>query len=369
MPLDAHRITQFPTHIELGARVPQNLNSQIAVRPMANSDSAAWDQFVMAMPEATFFHRAGWCKIFDDVLRLKSHFMIAERNGKIAGVLPLVHQKSILFGNALISAPFCVEGGTLAADDEARSALDLAALSLMETLRAPYIEFRSRNASRPGWKVKGDLYATFSRPIVPDDHANLLAIPRKQRAVVRKTLESSLVSEVDNRVDRLYCVYAESVRNLGTPVFPKKYFAALSSVFGSDCDIIVVLDGGNPVSAVMNFYFKNTVLPYYGGGIASSRRTGANDFLYWEVMRRAAQRGCTTFDFGRSKAHTGAFAFKKNWGFEPHWLEYEYWLKPGTGLPDRNPTNPKYKLFIEMWKRLPLPLANALGPLLIRGLG
>jgi FemAB-related protein (PEP-CTERM system-associated) len=336
---------------------------------MTDSDSARWDEFVIAAPDATFFHRAGWRKIFEDVLRLKSHYMIAERNGKIAGVLPLVHQKSILFGNALISVPFCVEGGPLAVDAAARSALDGAAITLMEERRASYVEFRSRKAFRPGWSAKSNLYATFSRTIVPDNNANLQAIPRKQRAVVRKALDSSLVSEVDDRVDRLYRVYAESVRNLGTPVFPKRYFSALSSYFGSDCDIVVVLDGGVPVSAVMNFYFRDTVMPYYGGGITAARRTGANDLLYWEVMRRAAQRGYRRFDFGRSKAQTGAFAFKKNWGFEPEWLEYEYYLKPGTALPDKNPTNPKYRIFIEMWKRFPVPLANFLGPFLIRGLG
>jgi FemAB-related protein (PEP-CTERM system-associated) len=152
-------------------------------------------------------------------------------------------------------------------------------------------------------------------------------------------------------------------------MFPRKYFSALRHIFGQDCDIIIVLDKGEPVSAVMNFYFKGTVMPYYGGGTRAARHSGANDFLYWEVMRRAAQRGCRTFDFGRSKAHTGAFAFKKNWGFEPQWLEYEYWLKPGTLIPIKNPSNPKYSLLIEAWKRLPLPVANALGPLLIRGLG
>ena len=187
--------------------------------------------------------------------------------------------------------------------------------------------------------------------------------------MVRKTLNSGLTSTIDESVDALFRVYAESVRNLGTPVFPKKYFSTLRQVFGSACDIVVVRDGDKPVSAVMNFYFKDTVMPYHGGGTSAARKTGANDFLYWEVMRRAAARGLKRFDFGRSKAGTGAFAFKKNWGFEPEWLEYEYWLKPGTTLPAKNPSNPKYALFIAIWKRLPLPLANMLGPLLVRNLG
>jgi FemAB-related protein (PEP-CTERM system-associated) len=341
----------------------------VIVRPMADNDTAAWDKFVAASDGATFFHRSGWRTIFEDVFRLKSHYLLAERRGDIVGILPLVHQKTFLFGNALIAAPFCVEGGTLSADAEASSALDAAAVALMERTRAAYVEYRSRNATRPGWAVKGELYATFERAISADDNANLLAIPRKQRAVVRKTLEGSLNSEITTDAEALFRVYSESVRNLGTPTFPKRYFQALLRTFHDACDVVIVYDGGKPISAVMNFYFRGTVMPYYGGGSSAARRNGANDFLYWEVMRRAARRGCTRFDFGRSKAGTGAFAFKKNWGFEPQWLEYEYWLKPGSALPAKDPTNPRYSLLIEAWKRLPLPIANLIGPLLIRGLG
>jgi FemAB-related protein (PEP-CTERM system-associated) len=344
-------------------------NGGVAVRMMTDSDVAAWDRFVLDTTGGTFFHLAGWRTIFTEIFRLEPHFLLAERGGQIVGVLPLVFQRSLLFGNALIAAPFCVEGGTLAACSDARGALDEKAIALIEQTKASYLEFRSRQASRHGWAVKRDLYATFSRPLSADDHHNLLAIPRKQRAVVRKTQESALTSEIDPDTKRLYRVYSESVRNLGTPMFPRKYFPALKRVFGESCDIVVILDSGSPVSAVLNFYFKDCVMPYYGGGTLSARKCGANDFLYWEVMRRAAQRGYRRFDFGRSKAHTGAFAFKKNWGFEPQWLEYEYWLKPGAALPAKNPSNPKYSLMIEAWKRLPVPIANLLGPLLIGGLG
>jgi len=186
---------------------------------------------------------------------------------------------------------------------------------------------------------------------------------------VRKTLESTLVSEVVDGVDEAFAIYAESVRNLGTPVFAKRYFSALRETFGKDCDVLVVRDGGTPVSAVVNFYHGDTVLPYYGGGTRLARQNGANDFLYWEVMRRAAARGYRRFDFGRSKAGTGAFSFKKNWGFTPEWLEYEYHFLPGQSMPDKNPLNPKYSLMIQTWKKLPLPVANLIGPWLIRGLG
>ncbi len=341
----------------------------LTVRPMDERDLPRWDGFVQSHKDATFFHRSGWHGIFQDIFRLSPRYLIAERGADIAGILPLVYQRSALFGNALIAAPFCVEGGPIAVDEQAGSALVAAALAIQAETAAPYVEFRSRRARQAGWTVRGDLYATFSGPLSADDKENLLAIPRKQRAVVRKTLESKLISEVSGHVDDVFRVYAESVRNLGTPVFAKRYFSALKKTFGPDCDAVVIRDDGIPVSAVLNFYHKDTVLPYYGGGTAAARRNGANDFLYWEVMRRAAQRGYRRFDFGRSKAGTGAFAFKKNWGFSPEWLEYEYHFLAGQKMPDKNPLNPKYSLFIEAWKKLPLPIANFIGPWIIRGLG
>ncbi|HEX4273488.1 MAG TPA: FemAB family XrtA/PEP-CTERM system-associated protein [Rhizomicrobium sp.] len=341
----------------------------VSIRAMTGADTPAWDRFVLSAEGGSFFHLSGWNRVFAGAFGLAPYYLIAERDGAMAGILPLVHQKSRLFGNALIAAPFLVEGGPLAADDEARAALDAAALELKRRTGAAYVEFRSRTASRPGWISRKGLYATFRRPLSASDEENLLAIPRKQRAVVRKTLTGGLTSAVDAGVDRFFRVYSESVRNLGTPVFAKSYFALLLKAFPERSDVVVILDKDRPVSAVLNFYYNDTVLPYYGGGTVAARANGANDFLYWEVMRRAALRGVRQFDFGRSKVDTGAFKFKKNWGFEPQGLEYEYYLDAGQSLPEKNPNNPRYKMAIEAWKRLPLPVANFLGPFLIAGLG
>ena len=341
----------------------------INVRALRDGEEQIWDQFVAKSERGTFFHRVGWREVFKTTFKLDPRYLVAERGHTVVGVLPLVYQRSLLFGNALISSPFCVDGGPLASDDGAVAALTAAALAMREESGAPYIEFRCKLPANAGWVTRSDLYATFSGPIGADDKANLLSIPRKQRAVIRKTLEGNLASEGNSNVDRLVAVYSESVRNLGTPVFPKRYFAELKRVFAQDCDIVVVTDAGQPVSAVLNFYHRDTVLPYYGGGTSGARRSGANDFLYWEVIRRASARGYRRFDFGRSKVGTGAFAFKKNWGFEPQWLEYAYYLPEGGGVPDKNPLNPKYALLIAAWKRLPLPVANFIGPFLVGGLG
>ncbi len=227
----------------------------------------------------------------------------------------------------------------------------------------------SANRSEGDWLVRPDLYVTFRKPIAGDHERNMKAIPRKQRAMVRKGIQNGLVSVCNHDMAVLHRVYAESVRNLGTPVFSRRYFAILNEAFADCSDVVTVLDAENPIASVLNFYFRDEVLPYYGGGTARARQRAGNDFMYWEVMRRAAARGCRLFDFGRSKQGTGAFAFKHNWGFEPERLHYRYHLAPGGTIPDHNPLNPKYRLFIAAWKRLPLAVANLLGPPIVRGLG
>lgn len=340
---------------------------------------AAWDAFARAEPSATFLHLSPWARVIRDAFGHATHYAMAEQDGAVAGVLPLARMRTRLFGDALVSTPFCVYGGPAAATPEAAAALESWALDLMRRTGAPSLEFR--HARPPGegwpgadWPARPSLYHTFRRAIRGDAEADMKAIPRKQRAMVRKGISNGLRSESRAgaaEADRLHRVYAESVRNLGTPVFPRRYFRLLAEAFPDAHDVTTVLDpAGDPVAAVMNFHFREEVLPYYGGGTADARRLAANDFMYWEVMRRAgAERGARLFDFGRSKAGTGAFDFKRNWGFEPRPLHYAYRLREGARLPEHNPSNPKYAMLIAAWRRLPLPVANLLGPRLVRGLG
>ena len=346
----------------------------VTCRPLDPAAAPAWDRFVESMPNGTFFHRAAWADIFTRAFGHTPHYVMAQRDGAVTGVAPLVHVKTKLFGNTLISSPFCVYGGPLAVDRESFAALDAHAAEVMRSTGATATEYRFLQPPAEGWlegewHAKDDLYVTFRKPIGPNDDANMKAIPRKQRAMVRKGIDRGLKSRTGQDVDALHAIYAESVRNLGTPVFSRSYFRLLAEVFADRMDVITILDEERPVAAVLNFYERGEVLPYYGGGTAAARTIAGNDFMYWEVMRRAAARGCTSFDFGRSKVGTGAFAFKKNWGFTPQPLLHRFRLKPGAEVPDHNPLNPKYRLFIAAWRRLPLPVANRLGPIIVRGVG
>jgi FemAB-related protein (PEP-CTERM system-associated) len=342
----------------------------VVVREMGDADRDRWDAFVRSSPEATFFHLAAWRDVVEGVFGHRSSFLYAERGGRIVGVLPLARQKSALFGDALISLPFCVYGGVAAADRVAADALLDTAEKLADSLGVGHLECRNLvRHQRAAWTTT-DLYVTFRKDIVADHEANMLAIPRKQRAMVRKGIKANLVSVADDDIDRFFALYADNVHRHGTPAQSRRYFRTLKETFGDDCQVLtVVTPAGEPVSSVLSFRFREEILPYYAGDALASRETAANDFKYWELMRRSADAGCTLFDYGRSKVGTGPYDFKRNWGFTPEPLAYEYKLVRAPKVPENNPLNPKYRAFIALWQKLPLPVANALGPYIARSLG
>jgi len=345
------------------------VSARVRVRAGVPADHLRWDAFVETCPNATFFHRIGWQRIIEEVFRHRTHYLLAERGGEIAGVLPLAHVRSRLFGRALVSLPFAVYGGVASSDAEAVAALHAAAVDLARELGVGHLELRNLARTEPDWPQQ-DLYVTFRKPILPEVEANLLAIPRKQRAMVRKGIGRGLTSEIDAGVDRFFALYADNVHRHGTPPYPKRYFEALREAFGDACQVLTVLSPqGEPVSSVLSFYFRDEVLPYYAGDLESARELAANDFKYWELMRRACERGVRVFDYGRSKRGTGSFDFKKNWGFEPTPLAYEYKLFKREAIPQNNPANPKYRAMIAVWRRLPRRVAIVIGPSIVRNLG
>ncbi|MDP2252845.1 MAG: FemAB family PEP-CTERM system-associated protein, partial [Thiobacillus sp.] len=259
-------------------------------------------------------------------------------------------------------------GGILADHDAAYRALDETAQALAKKLGVGALEYRNQAKQHAHWPTK-DLYVTFKKAIEPEIEANMNAIPRKQRAMVRKGIKAGLTGQIDADTTRFFQAYSASVHRLGTPVFSRKFFRLLKDEFGDDCEVLTITLDGKVISSVMSFYFRDEVLPYYGGGVDAARAVAGNDFMYWDLMRRACERGLRVFDFGRSKRGTGSFDFKKNWGFEPTPLYYEYFLVADKDVPEINPLNPKYRLFILAWKKMPLALANAIGPHIVKNLG
>jgi len=336
-------------------------------------ERARIDTYVRAHPDATPFHLTGWNVAVARACGQTAHCLIAEHaDGTLAGVLPLTEIRSPLFGKALVSAGFAVDGGILTNRDAIADALAASAWALAERLGCPSLELRGGPAPGEGWIVDETTYLGFSRDLAKDDEAELLAIPRKQRADVRKSLDTDLDIAIGSTPQDLamhYAVFSESVRNLGTPVFPAKLFRAVATELGEHADVVTVSKDGKPHASVFSLYLNGTVYPFWGGGTREARALKANDRLYYELMRHARGRGCTRYDFGRSKAGTGVAAFKKNWGFEGVPLRYAKRVAAGETPREMNPMSPKYRLQVAVWKKLPLWLANAMGPVIAKGLG
>lgn len=336
------------------------------VRLATPADDEAIAAYVATHPHATAFHRLDWGRAVAKGCGQTAHVLLAT-DSCVRGVLPLTEIHSPLFGRALAASGFAVGGGILCDDTQVGEKLAAESLRLAARLSCPGVELRG-GFLPDGWGRDTTSYLGFVRKLAPDDEAELLAIPRKQRAEVRKALGRGLTVDLGDR-DAHYRVYATSVRNLGTPVFPRSLFDQVLDAFGDDADILTVRKEGIPLASVLSVYHRGAVMPYWGGGTAAARPTRANDMMYFALMRHARDRGCTTFDFGRSKVGTGAAAFKHNWGFDGQPLVYA--SKTLDGRPKRtiNPLDPKFSLQVKLWSKLPLSIANLFGPMIARGLG
>ena len=341
------------------------------VRTATPADAAQIAAFVAQADAATPFHRPEWLAAVTRACGHEAHVLLAEAGDALAAILPLHAVHSPLFGRALVSSGFGVDGGVIG-DAAHVEALAQAATRLALRLSCPTVELRGGPLpGARGWHAKTDSHAGFVAALADDDDAQLAAIPRKQRAEVRKGLGRDMVVRIGRGPDLRamhYAVYAQSVRNLGTPVFPRKLFDAVLDGFGEDADILAVLHDGAPVAAVLNLYHRGAVMPYWGGGVQAARALRANDVMYYRLMCHARTRGCDRFDFGRSKTDSGAYHFKRNWGFAPRPLAYAHWTADGMAPRDVNPLSPRYRAQIAVWQRLPLALANRLGPLIASGL-
>ncbi len=330
------------------------------------TETVDWDAFVRNTPGGSPFHLLAWKRAVETAFRHRAHYLMAVRGGGLEGVLPLFEVRGLLGGRGLVSVPYGVYGGVCATSAAAREALVGASRQLAGRVKADYVELRHRSGQEADLPTKS-LYVTFSRPIESSEEANLNAIPRKQRRMTRQGLKHGLRPEFGlQHLDRFYDIYAHSVHALGSPVFPRRLFHAIGQEFGKDCELLTIWKDSVPVSGVLTLLFEDQVLPYYGGARQEALAFAVNDFMYWELLCHAAKAGYRTFDFGRSREGTGAYNFKRHWGFEPVALPYQYVLLDGSQMPNLSPSNPRMHFAVEAWKRMPLPLTKVVGPFLTR---
>ena len=338
-----------------------------------SGEAAAIEAFVRAQPGATPFHLPQWTAATAQACRQRPRYLVAERGDRsLAGVLPLTEVRSPIFGAALVSAGFGTDGGVLADAPGAVEALAAAAWALAERLGVGSVELRGGPVPDQDWHAQDQSHVGFVRGLADDDEAELQRLSRNRRATIRKAMKQGLeVTTGSLAADAAahYAAYSESVRNLGTPVFPRALFTAVLGALGAEADVLTVRREGAPLASVLSLYFRDTVFPFWGGSTAAGRGLLAADLMYFALMGHARRRGCTRFDFGRSKTGSGTAAYKTMWGFEPQPLRYATRTASGRAPRAISPLDPKYRLQVAAWKRLPLWVANAIGPQLARGLG
>ncbi|WP_411817675.1 FemAB family XrtA/PEP-CTERM system-associated protein [Hyphococcus sp. DH-69] len=347
--------------------MPTAMTNSTEIHVSGQVDRSEWDSFVNNHPEASFFHLSGWSAIAHEIYNYAPVYITARRDNRLVGVLSLSHVKAPLTGRSLVSTAFSVGGGPLAIDQEALSRLLNAAEEVGTNRNVDYIELRS-DFSADHWQDKSGTHAGFKAPIIKNEKEALAAIPRKRRAEVRKAIAlaeaGDLVLDQRRNLDVFYRLYAHSLHRLGTPVFPKRFIANLVDEFRNHTEILTLTYRGDAVASLVNFYFGDTVLPYYIGANDAAREARAFDYLYWITMRRASEKGYSYFDFGRSKIDSGPYFYKKLWGFNPEPVRYR--IKPikADSIPNISPNNPKYAAFVKLWPKIPAPIVNRVGPML-----
>ena len=352
--------------------------SGLAVEPLAAPLEAAWDRYVRAAPDATFFHQLGWRWLVERCFGHRAHYLVARRShqgeSRIAGVLPLFEMKSLLFGHSLVSIPFAIGGGVAADDAETAGALLAEAKSLAERVGVDYLELRSEkplpDAVSDSLLTK-DLYCTFRSDLTVGEDVWLQRMERKRRQMMNYVGRAGFSWRVAGleELPLFYRLFSESMRHHGTPVYPKLFLREILDRHPEQTHLFFVSHGGKTVAGTLTLLFRDVIMPFYAGSARSEgneRPRGVDDYLYLAILRWGRENGYRTFDFGRSKRGTGAYAFKARWGMDEVPLAYQYHLVRGRELPNVSPANPKYQALIRVWQKLPLPVTQLLGPRIIR---
>jgi len=342
-------------------------SSPLRVSMMNASDHERWDDFVFAHPQGTFFHQSSWMRVMESTYGYRPYYVYAERDGQITGIAPTFLVSNWLSGRSLISLPFAVYGGVCAADSESENALIARLEELAIELDVEYLELRNRTGDiRPGYHAVAR-YATFTKPLITDLDKLYAGLPKDIRYMVRKAEKAGLqVRRGLDQLNNFYRLMTINLRRLGTPAFPHILFQNLIHEFPNQVDLALVYCEDKPVAGGMSFKFREWMQPYYIGSLEEAKTLAANDYLWWSLIRYAAETGHRTFDFGRSKKVSGNFDFKKKWNPAIESLSYQVRLVRRTTVPNFSPANPKFDLATNLWKKLPLGLTRVIGPRVVR---
>jgi serine/alanine adding enzyme len=334
----------------------------------SEADGARWEEFVRASLTATCYHRWNWKQVIERSFGWRTYYLMAEEGGHIAGLLPLVWQRSALFGSFLTSLPFLNAGGILADSKQAERALLDEAVAIARRVGAASIEFRHREPHDLGLPVKTNK-VTMILPMHSDCELTWKALDAKTRNLVRKAQSFGMTADFGGAVylEDFYAVFAHNMRELGTPVYSRKFFSEIFQAFPRDTFLCRIRHEGIIIASSFLCGFRERIEAVWSSSFHTQFHLKPNMFLYWSLLSHFGPKGYRLFDFGRSSIGSGTYAFKQQWGAQPVPLYWDTWLSgAGSELPERNPENPKYKLAIRIWQKLPLPITKLVGPRVVR---
>lgn len=340
----------------------------VKIRQIEANDSAAWNSFVSETHHAL---RYEWSEILGKTFSHKPLYLVAEDNGKITGILPMFLFKSVLFGTSMVSVPYLNAGGVFGSE-QACAELMAHSVAIAADIKVKYLEFRHQNSFSECFsdKTVRQHKVSMELKLAEDEQTMFSSFPAKLRSQIRRPLKEGAELRTwqgnncnSQAVNDFYTVFSENMRDLGTPVYPKKLFSQTMESFGQDAAICVCYLDKQPAAAGLTVTNGNSREIVWASSLKKFNRQSPNMALYWEVIRQAILSGDKIFDFGRSSPDGGTFKFKQQWGAVPIQLNWHYHTFSGE-IPDVNPKSSRYEYVVKMWQRLPLPLANTLGPLL-----
>jgi len=340
----------------------------VAVIGKTGPESVEWDRYVLASQDTTGYHLMGWRNVIEESFGHHTCYVIAkDESGQVRGVLPLVMLSSRLFGRFFVSVPFVNYGGVVGDDTDTVTSLVNEAITQAEARGAGHIELRNHqpcDVHMPSSRRKVSMRLDLPR----DSEVLWKQFPSKLRSQIRRAQKENMVVQFGGSecLNDFYAVFARCMRDLGTPVYSKRFFDSICRHFPKESRICIVSCNGMPVAAGFLYGFRSVLEIPWAASDKRFNRLAPNMLLYSSVLEHACREGFQTFDFGRSTPDSGTYRFKEQWGARPHQLHWYYWMADGDTIPQLNPQNPKYELAIKVWQQLPLPIANWLGPRIVK---
>jgi serine/alanine adding enzyme len=339
------------------------------VRIADASDGDRWQAFVARHPESTSYHAWAWQTVFEKAFGWRGHYLLAEQNGEVCGVLPLIWQRNWPVTSVLSSVPHMKGGGILADSVEAAESLLAEAQQLALRLKAGALELR--HASNPescaALTMRTDK-VTFTLGLEREEEKMLKALDKKTRNMVKKSQSFGMTAEFDTAgsLDEFYKIFCLNMRELGSPVYSRKFLAAIQEAFPGNVHICLVRHQGAVIAGAFLFGFRGTVEAIWASSLYKYLDLKPNMFMYWNMFRFASERGYDTFDFGRCSIGSGTYRFKMQWGAQEVPLYWHQWRADGTAIPAPKSASPALKLVSQIWQRTPLAVTNLVGPQLIK---